>query len=370
MINKSFLIRLIENYRYHLIYPFFHLSQKGVMPEGAPCKVEDPETATTHGDIVHPCVRYIKEGFEGHQWWMVYTPYYDGIKSIENPRLCYADTKNGEVPTKWKFYSMINDTPKTGYNSDPTMLFYNGRLYIFWREVGTSRAKENGYEYATFGCYIDNGSIVRLSNNLLGEADIITDRECCPTFINHKGLFRVYAMHLRFTPKWIYKIPSQIASYLYRYKIIDVLNALGIYNSLKCMGVAIWNGNSLEQPFIYYKTVKFKGTNHFFQPWHMDLFSAEGDSRMYAIVQTDRKFANISLAYSRDGEQFHFYKKSLISGNKKGTNGLYKPTALVVDGKLYLFYTARDCLDPKLNRLFVTSVDWQSLLGKISSRPE
>ncbi len=47
---------------------------KGILSKGIPCTMEDPTPNETHGDIVHPCIRYIPEGFEGHQWWMVYTP--------------------------------------------------------------------------------------------------------------------------------------------------------------------------------------------------------------------------------------------------------------------------------------------------------
>ena len=43
--------------------------------------------------------------------------------------------------------------------------------------------------------------------------------------------------------------------------------------------------------------------------------------------------------------------------------GLYKSTALVVKGKFYLFYTARDNEDCHLNRLFMTTTDWQDLLN-------
>lgn len=121
---------------------------KGILSKGVPCTMEDPTPDKTYGDVVHPCVRYIPEGFEGHQWWMVYTPYYGKTDGMENPRLCYADAKEGEVPTTWKFYCIIKDKPEKGNNSDPTLIFHCNKLYVFWRENETDHAKDFGYSRA------------------------------------------------------------------------------------------------------------------------------------------------------------------------------------------------------------------------------
>ena len=79
----------------HLLYRLCRRSESGVLSSWTPCQVEDPTVEQTFGDIVHPCVRYIEEGFEGHQWWMAYTPYYGGNAELENPRLCYLDVYKG-----------------------------------------------------------------------------------------------------------------------------------------------------------------------------------------------------------------------------------------------------------------------------------
>ena len=80
---KQTILKLLENYR-RFLFACHGYTSNGVMPKGVPCNVEDPTIETTHGDVVHPCVRYIEEGFEGHQWWMVYTPYYAGNDKLEN----------------------------------------------------------------------------------------------------------------------------------------------------------------------------------------------------------------------------------------------------------------------------------------------
>ena len=52
---------LIGKYR-QLIYFCHNQSSIGLMTKGTPCQVEDPEADITHGNVVHPCVRYIEKG--------------------------------------------------------------------------------------------------------------------------------------------------------------------------------------------------------------------------------------------------------------------------------------------------------------------
>lgn len=350
-----------------ILYFFHGRPSQGLLANGEPCKVEDPTTNNTHGDVVHPCVRFIEEGFEGHQWWMVYTPYYSGNESLENPRLCYADTVDGIPPTEWKFYCFIKDTPKTGYNSDPTIIYKDGKLFIFWRECDTPASMELGCRFVTFGCTVHNRIVTPLKEGLLVENKNdeykFSDREVCPTFLKLNDRFVAYTMHLIFTPKFIFRIPSRVGSYIYRHNIFFLLDALGIYKHIKSRGVALCNGVSLESHFNYIKTVPFKGGCRLYQPWHMDLFSENMGEKeiLYAIVQTSVKFADICLARSYDGEQFSFYKKPLLTSITKGLEGIYKPTALIVGDRFVVYYTARDSIDSKLNRLYVTSVNWSLL---------
>lgn len=85
--------------------------------------------------MVHPCVRYIPEGYLGHKWWLVYTPYFRSDASLEQPVLCYAESDDAEIfPRSWKTHCLVKDKLEDGYNSDPTLLYYEGKLYVYWRE--------------------------------------------------------------------------------------------------------------------------------------------------------------------------------------------------------------------------------------------
>ena len=358
----------LERYRRFLLschgYP-----SKGVMHGGIPCHVEDPTMDATHGDVVHPCVRFIKEGFEGHQWWMVYTPFYAENDKFENPRLCYADAADGTPPKEWRFYCSIADTPATGYNSDPTLLFNDGHLYVFWREFKSPKAMADGFKAVTVGCEIREKQITYFPKTLLTELSEYTDKEVSSTVIPHQEAFRAYAIHADFVPDYVFRVPSYIGGKLYDYKIVFLLDALGISDINKSHGVAIWESDSLEQSFRYTKTVPFENSSKLYQPWHMEVFEgAEADNKsLYAVVITRQRHGRICLAKSVDGETFRFYDKPLLTSKNTGMIGLYKPSAVLVENKFHLFYTVHDKKDYNLHRLFVTSADMGDLLRNLEN---
>lgn len=364
---KQTILKLLENYR-RFLFACHGYTSNGVMPKGVPCNVEDPTIETTHGDVVHPCVRYIEEGFEGHQWWMVYTPYYAGNDKLENPRLCYADALQGEPPIEWKFYCSIANTPDTGYNSDPTLFFIDGKLYVFWRECLTLRAKELGCSMLTVGCRVHENQVTYMNEPILMESSTLTDKEVCPTFITNGEGYKAYSIHMGWNPDFIYRIPPKIGSVFFKYRILNILDALGLCNLTKSFGVAVWSSSSLEHAFRYLRTVQFGNMSKLYQPWHMDLFKSSlvEESTIYAVVQSRQRHARICLAKSLDGEQFCFFHKPLLTSKNIGMIGLYKPTALQVGSNLYLYYTVIDNKDDNLHRLFVSSINWKDLLCKIS----
>lgn len=356
--------RLSSVYR-RLLFRLCGRSESGVLSSWYPCQVEDPTAGQTFGDVVHPCVRYIEEGFEGHKWWMVYTPYYGCNAEMENPRLCYSDTFDGELPTEWKFYCIIKDKPKEGYNSDPTLLFHEGRLYVYWRENYTLRTRSLGVSRTTVGCYIDNRQVHYLAEAQLLELNRNKDKEVSPTFLSFNGRPRAYAMHLRFCSRMMYHLSDKISRRVYR--LLDYTEKLGLYSRFRCKGVSIWESNSFEHQFKYLKTVRFHGSNHLYHPWHMDLFfPPEDEPGLYAVIQSNHARPDICLAKSKDGAGFRLFKYPLITSASNQMKGLYKPSAVVVGQQFVLFFTARNTDDPRLNRLYVSSIAWNELLKRVS----
>ena len=349
-----------------LVRRFWGIPASGVMLQGESCHVEDPTREETHGDVLHPCIRFIEEGFEGHHWWMVYTPYYGGNDMMENPRLCYSDAKEGEIPTRWAFYCQIAGRPVTGYNSDPTLLFHHGSLFVFFRENYTEAANKAGCSRVTRGCRVSQRRVTFFDDTLLTNVPRNIDREVCPTFLaDETAGFRAYTMHLRFCSRIMYSLPKRLANLTYSF--LDLLSDFCIYSRFRCKGVGIWHSSELDKEFVYDGTVKFKGCSRFYHPWHMDLFQAVtegGGKALFAVVLTDIKQGDICLARSDDGMHFSFYRKPLVV-SPYGMDRLYKPSAVVVDGTFLLFYTYLDKEDG-VNKLLVSADNWLDVLQRIS----
>lgn len=332
----------------------------GILQSGHACNIEPFKQKINHGDVVHPCVRYIPEEYEGHCWWMVYTPYYGADPGMENPILCYAESNDPIPPTEWKVYCEVKGKPEKGYNSDPVLLYSKGLLYVFWREYQTSNVIAAGHQVGTFGGVVKNGAINNEFGPVVWSDDAEIDPEVSPTFIEKDGGFICYAMHLKFHSKWIKKQPHIIRTLLN--KVIGVCDLLGIGSQQKSYGIAIWKSDSLDKPFAYQETIKFHHTNKLYRPWHMDFFEHKG--RYYSIVQTNQSNADLCLAWSEDGRTYTFYNKPLITNATIAQLGIYKPCAGVENGEFYLYYTAQDLKHRALNKLYVTKVAFSELLLK------
>ncbi len=351
-------------YTYRLFqYAVCGRQRYGVMQPGTPVSIESFRFDENHGDVVHPCVRYISEGFEGRYWWMVYTPYYAANSSMENPILCYSDeTDANKPPLEWKVYGLVNEKPKDGYNSDPTLLFNVGKLYVFWRENYEWSKEPYKFIRATYVARVENGMFFTNRKEILYTEDKEIDAETCPTFMmNEDGSVTAYAMHLKFhserirdmRKKWMKKMAL---------RVIAITDLLGFYSQQKHYGIAIWKLKGvLTDPFKYEKTVKFSNCNKLYRPWHMDLFDWEG--KRYAIVQTNQSNADICLAVSEDKEHFRFLKKPLMTNATIGKLGIYKPCAGVTpEGMFYLYYTAQDKDNRMLNKLYLTTMSMKEIL--------
>lgn len=349
---------------YRLIqYAITGRSRSAVMQAGVKVTVEPFRIDENHGDIVHPCIRYIKEGFEGYKWWMVYTPYYNADASIENPILCYSDSQDSVPPTEWKFYCLVNEKPVDGYNSDPNLLYHNGRLYVYWRENILTNRQRYTYSRATFCAIVGNKTVRKLETPILVAEQEHEDPECCPTFmVSENGELHAYAMHLQFFSPKVRNMRQPWSKLLTQ--VINVLDLLGAYSQQKSFGIAIWRGSKdASEKCQYDKTVQFVNKNNLWRPWHMDFFDYEG--RRYAIVQTNMCNADIALAWSNDQEHFIFFPKPLITNYSIDKLGIYKPTALVIDGIFYLYYTAQDKENRALNKLYMTKMSFSKLIESL-----
>lgn len=358
------LLRKLLSFYRRFQYRVFKRQRNGVFPLGRLCVIDPFKNEINKGDIVHPCVRYIPEGFEGYKWWLVYTPYYDADAKMENPILCYAESNDSVPPEKWHIYCEIQAGYHIGYNSDPTLLFYDEQLYVLWRENETERVTQHGLFRATFGCSVKNQQVVGRFGPVLETNDSERDKETCPTVLYNEvfGNFKAYSMDLKFHSKWIKGLPKKMYT-LFSYLSL-VSDLLGIWSQQKSYGVAVWHSDKIDKAYDYMKTTKFINCNKLYRPWHMDLF--EYDNVLYAIVQTNQCNADLCLAKCVGNDDFEFFPKPLITNESIGKVGIYKPTAGVIGDLFYIYYTAQDVNDRKLNRMYLSTMSFKELLDKIS----
>lgn len=354
---------ILKYYRFFQ-YKLLGRRQYGVLQPGVNVIIEPFRFDINHGDVVHPCVRYVADGYLGYHWWLVYTPYYKGDASMENPVLCYAEGNDPNTPPiEWKYYCLVNEKPADGYNSDPTLFYRDGALYVFWRE----NYEKSGYPYyrATFAAKVAEKRVERIESPLLISHDDEEDAETCPCFMPTKdGMAMAYGMHLRFHSPLIKRINPQMKKIVN--KITLITDLLGGYSQQKHYGLAIWQQDKDDWlgHYCHTKTLKFKNCNALYRPWHMDFFDWEG--RRYAIIQTNMSNADLCLAESSDGEDFTFFKRPLITNKSIGKIGIYKPCAGVTpNGIFYLYYTAQDVDNRALNKLYLTETPFGELLSKI-----
>lgn len=357
MVVARYFLSIYRNIQYRL----YKRAKYGQMPAGKLCTHTPFEEDINHGDVVHPCVRYIPESYLGHKWWMVYTPYYAANDKTENPILCYADSDAPVPPTHWRVAYQVQGQPPKGYNSDPTLFFDKGKMYVMWRENLTERCEKYGYVRATFGAEVLEKGIGEVFGPLVAATSFEEDAEVSPTFlITKEGKYRCYAMHLRFHSPFIQKMSPRIKKILS--VIARVLDLLGIWSQQKGYGYAIWESDDIRTPFVYMDTYRFTNCNKLYRPWHMDMFVR--NNKIHAVVQTNQCNADICIAESVDGVHFEFKYPPLMTNKSCGMLGIYKPTAGVVNDLFYLYYTAQKPSNRKLNIEYCTLKQYKNLLSE------
>jgi hypothetical protein len=100
------------------------------------------ETADGSGQVTHPDVAYISEGFGKSKWtyWMACTPYPQRNPRFENPEIFVSfDGINWAVPFGLKNPLVPSPVITGDHNSDPDLLFYLDHLWLFYRQTIRSK---------------------------------------------------------------------------------------------------------------------------------------------------------------------------------------------------------------------------------------
>lgn len=315
---------------------------KNIMELGVSVLDWTPEPEKYLNDNIHPCVRYIEGGLNGFEWWMVTTPYPAGVNAVEDPILYWGKSRDGNLPPlTWQGGKILATAPSGGYNSDPHLYFDVDGLWVFWREYKDSHIIDYGGAWATFGVHTSDG--VTFTDKKFfasGGFDIegkIGDAEMCPVVINVNGDVRLYGAYNEFAPNRV--------SY-----------GLGIWD--------IENNDLHNNTFTLTKKVGLlhKEKFHF---WHFDIF--EHDSKFYCVVSPESG-VEILIGVSEDSENFKFWSTPLLSNSISGTFYLYRPTALVHQGILYMWHPNRVQEGDKwINKIYMSQRPFNDVLDDLDS---
>lgn len=345
MIEYIFLLFILALILLAIVYLYLYYPQQS-MPLGACVEIQTPDIDKYNNDCLHPCIRFIPEGFMGYNWWMIQSPYYGRNNKIENPILYYS--KEATFPLNWECIGIIRDTPDKGFNSDPTLYYEDNKLWIFWRECFTPLCDNLTVSMATVGYSTLDGVNFSELKVFLTQKDENYDMEQCPILIKRNNKYLFYTVH-------------------YQYKPIR-----------KSLGLAIWEGTSLEKPdFILKQTNSFDSTFTcdkykqlrvarylLFLPkplkhdlWHFDLFEYKNKLYMFSVAEWGD---NIMLSISDDYENFKTIRKPLVNSHYSEKyigyrQYYYKPTAFIDNNILYLYYTSIGKDDKRKNQLFYTN---------------
>jgi len=351
IINNWIGLVIVATFLLILLIYFYLFYPKQLLPVGESVEVQTPEPQKYMNDCLHPCVRFIPEGFMGYNWWMVQSPYYARNNKLENPILYYSKDKT--FPLKWECMGVICDTPLTGFNSDPTLFYENNKLWIFWRECDTPICTELGVLRATVGFFTTDGNDFSPLQVYLTDNNPDKDTEQCPILIKRDDKYLFYATH-------------------YQYKPVR-----------KNIGLAIWEGTSLEYPdFKLRETPNFKSVytcdawkqlktkySYLFIPiplkfdlWHFDLF--EYNNKLYMFSSSEWG-DNIMLSVSGDYINFKTYRKPLINNHfteskLRHWEYYYKPTGYIGNDILYLYYTGTGEREEGKNKLYSSKIKLKS----------
>jgi len=100
------------------------------------------ETSDGSGQVTHPDVAYIPEGFGQSKWtyWMACTPYPHRNAQFENPEMFVSfDGINWAVPSGLKNPLVPSPVITGDHNSDPDILFHLDYLWLFYRQTIRSK---------------------------------------------------------------------------------------------------------------------------------------------------------------------------------------------------------------------------------------
>ncbi len=152
----------------------------------------DIPTYEGSGQAIHPDVLYFPDGWNGHRYWMAFTPYPNSNDIYEDPSIVVSDDNETWVVPEG-LTNPIDTKPAQGYNAD-TELVYNDttdELYLYYMQYNSNPAVNTVYMMFTKSA--DGVSWTEPTSLLSWDLDDIADNERSYTIIKQGDEWHYWA---------------------------------------------------------------------------------------------------------------------------------------------------------------------------------
>jgi|GEM_PF-1087224 len=303
----------IWNQRYRLPYGYSALRYTPIQPAGN-IRVLDVSGTADFAELVHPDVLYIQHGFghENKHYLMTGTNFPDNNDYYETPEfLVSSNGTEWSVPDLGVSPLIERAADWAGYNSDPSLFYENGVVYLIYRRVHVH-------------CRHTIVSLLLLSSNdgiKWTTEQVVMDKKCPKDKIA------------------VLMSPSLLrlgGSYVMWY--VEEEDEPGTYSIFRCESSDLKTWKKAERIFL---TDFEKGA----EPWHIDVVCA-GSGRLIMSLcyfnKAEESVKNIAIAESSDGGYTWSVGKKRLTPDKYAFGGtsLYRGALVELpDGDWLLYYS-------------------------------
>lgn len=260
----------------------------------------------------HPKVLFFQNGWNGHKYWMVYTPYPNNDSFHENPCITYSDDG-----VNWNEDGISNpilsipEEHRGSWYSDPHLVYIPNtstmELWVRYCSRGTD-GLENGWE-GVYRLTSTDGINWSDKEELYHTVDTSWASVLSPSVIYDEGKYKIWFIYQRSCLKYYESADGRNWQY-----IKDISNNIATLGSYKM--------------------------------WHFDMIKTDKGYEFVCCYQINGKFDKnnyIGYSYSLDNEYFEPVIPVLSNGPKGSFDDLelYRPCLVKVNNKYRMYYGAQ-----------------------------
>ena len=265
--------------------------------------------------VVHPDILYFPHGFDGFKFWLFYTPF--PPESLENP--CLVRSNNGVDFTDFLVSNPLISAGGSGewddgHLADVDVVKVGDTWYLFYASRNACRT----YQKIGLATSTDGKKFTKYSQNPVLEADTSLSFEAgdhlvSPTVIHSGAKFFMWYFSKGDDGKW----------------------RMCLAESVDGKNWAKYEGNPVLEPTS--RPCSWDKE----RIWHGDVIYYLDEYWLY-YSGSDGHFFRLGLARSNNGIDWEKYEGNPILDRIRGTweGALYRPSSIVINGKLWLYYSA------------------------------